>query len=187
MGQPDHPAPEGLLSLRPESVVADDFSLLGAAADRHDHSVILAAQGWTVFWNRTVPTGLTWDHYIGANLDKARCVVVAWSEASVESDWARDEARAGAVRENSLAFRLSRHSGCGPGGLGRWKHGTGIPATGHRHLAKAWTVPHRSIKIDSNPFFLFDAPLVLLEVIVEVVIRPMPHIFTELISNGTRV
>ena len=45
----------------------------------------LSAQGWSVFWDRTIPAGFTWDGYIGEHLDDARCVVVAWSRASVES------------------------------------------------------------------------------------------------------
>lgn len=59
----------------------------------------LSAQGWSVSWDRTVPPGLTWDGYIGEHLDDARCVVVAWSRASVESRWVREEAREGLERD----------------------------------------------------------------------------------------
>jgi len=59
----------------------------------------LVEEGWSVFWDRTVPAGHTWDDYIGANLDAARCVLVAWSKASVESEWVREEAREGRERK----------------------------------------------------------------------------------------
>ncbi len=41
----------------------------------------LEGLGWSVFWDPTIPAGLTWDDYIGGELEKARCVVVAWSAA----------------------------------------------------------------------------------------------------------
>lgn len=52
----------------------------------------LEAQGWSVFWDRTIPAGETWRSYIGKALDDARCVVVAWSVASIESHWVQEEA-----------------------------------------------------------------------------------------------
>ena len=54
----------------------------------------LEAQGWSVFWDRRIPAGLTWDDYIGRALTGSRCVVVAWSEASVSSRFVKEEAHA---------------------------------------------------------------------------------------------
>lgn len=47
----------------------------------------LAEHGWSVFWDRTIPVGKTWDQVLESELTVARCVVVLWSSASVSSDW----------------------------------------------------------------------------------------------------
>ena len=38
----------------------------------------LAGCGWSVFWDRTIPFGMTWRQVIGKELEEALCVVVAW-------------------------------------------------------------------------------------------------------------
>jgi len=48
--------------------------------------------GWTTFWDRTIPAGSAWRKTIGRELDSARCVVVLWSKASLDSDWVHEEA-----------------------------------------------------------------------------------------------
>ena len=53
---------------------------------------VFAQQGWSVWWDRTIPVGKTWDRTIQAALDNARCVVVLWSRDSIESDWVQNEA-----------------------------------------------------------------------------------------------
>jgi formylglycine-generating enzyme required for sulfatase activity len=52
----------------------------------------LAAQGWSVFWDRTIPPGQSWRSYIGKALDDARCVIVLWSASSIESEFVLEEA-----------------------------------------------------------------------------------------------
>jgi hypothetical protein len=52
----------------------------------------LGKRGWSIFWDRTIPIGSTWRKTIGKELNDARCVVVLWSETSVESVWVHDEA-----------------------------------------------------------------------------------------------
>lgn len=61
----------------------------------------LVAQGFNVWWDRKIPPGKTWDEVIGNALDTAKCVVVLWSEASVNSRWVREEADR-AVRRKCL-------------------------------------------------------------------------------------
>jgi serine/threonine-protein kinase len=56
------------------------------------------SRGWSVFWDRTIPPGLTFDQVIERELDAARCVVVLWSRASAASDWVKTEAAEGARR-----------------------------------------------------------------------------------------
>lgn len=53
---------------------------------------LLEAQGWSVFWDRDIPSGESWrSHLLGA-LERARCVVVLWTDRSIESDWVAEEA-----------------------------------------------------------------------------------------------
>jgi TIR domain len=58
----------------------------------------LEQQGWSVFWDRRIPSGQTWRSYIGKSLDNARCVIVAWSRHSVNSTWVTEEADDGKRR-----------------------------------------------------------------------------------------
>jgi hypothetical protein len=53
---------------------------------------VLVAQGFEVFWDQEIPSGVDWDTWIRQHLGKAKCVVVFWSAASVESDNVRHEA-----------------------------------------------------------------------------------------------
>lgn len=52
----------------------------------------LEEEGFTVWWDRLIAPGKTWDEVIGSALDSAKCVVVLWSEESVKSRWVREEA-----------------------------------------------------------------------------------------------
>ena len=58
----------------------------------------LSAHGWSVWWDRQISAGKTFDHVIAEALTAARCVVVVWSESSVTSDWVREEADEGRRR-----------------------------------------------------------------------------------------
>lgn len=58
----------------------------------------LEQQGWSVFWDRRIPSGQTWRSYIGNALDQARCVIVVWSRDSVASTWVMEEADDGKRR-----------------------------------------------------------------------------------------
>jgi hypothetical protein len=59
----------------------------------------LAARGWSVFWDRTIPVAETWEEVLERELGKAKCVVVLWSQKSVKSDWVRAEAADAAERK----------------------------------------------------------------------------------------
>ena len=52
----------------------------------------LEARGWSVWWDREILAGKTWDKVLGVELDRARCIVVVWSVTSIESEWVREEA-----------------------------------------------------------------------------------------------
>ena len=52
----------------------------------------LLAPGWNVFWDRRIPVGKTWHSVLETKLRESRCVLVAWSHASVKSEWVLEEA-----------------------------------------------------------------------------------------------
>lgn len=60
---------------------------------------VLEAEGWSVFWDRTIPPGKTFDEFIDAALKVAKCVIVLWSRASVQSNWVKEEAEDGLTRQ----------------------------------------------------------------------------------------
>ena len=59
----------------------------------------LEAQGWSVWWDVSLQAEKSFDEVIERELDLARCVVVLWSEASVNSRRVRAEAGEGLERE----------------------------------------------------------------------------------------
>jgi hypothetical protein len=58
----------------------------------------LRSKGWSVWWDRTIPTGKRFEEVIDDALPSARCVVVMWSRASVQKDWVIEEAEEGKAR-----------------------------------------------------------------------------------------
>jgi hypothetical protein len=58
----------------------------------------LEDHGWSVFWDRRIPAGGTWQSHIGKALSDAKCVIVAWSSHSIDSSWVYEEADDGKQR-----------------------------------------------------------------------------------------
>ena len=54
--------------------------------------------GWSVWWDRHIPTGKTYFEVIEEALTAARCVLVLWSSHSVQSSWVIEEAEQGRNR-----------------------------------------------------------------------------------------
>jgi len=72
-----------------------DVFISYASADRDRARILaeaLATQGWSVWWDRTIPPGRQFDEVIEEELAAAGCVVVLWSKASVASSWVKTEA-----------------------------------------------------------------------------------------------
>ena len=66
----------------------------------------LEGQGWSIFWDRRIPAGKSWQSYIGQALSDAKCVIVAWSHHSVTSDWVIEEANVAKKRGVIVPVRL---------------------------------------------------------------------------------
>jgi formylglycine-generating enzyme required for sulfatase activity len=77
----------------------------------------LERNGYSVWWDRVIPPGRTFDDVIEEELDAAKCMVVLWSKESVKSEWVRTEVSEGKRRKilipvliedvtPPLAFRL---------------------------------------------------------------------------------
>ena len=78
-----------------------DIFLSYATEDRLRTRILVQAlesRGWSVWWDRTIPPGQTFDSVIERALDDARCAVVLWSKVSVSSDWVKTEAAEAARR-----------------------------------------------------------------------------------------
>lgn len=86
----------------PEPSYQHDIFLSYAREDRERIKLLaqtLESLGWSVWWDRWMPTGKSFDEVIQENLDVSRKVLVVWSKMSIQSNWVREEAREGARRE----------------------------------------------------------------------------------------
>src|SRR5262245_38478622 len=78
-----------------------DIFISYARADRQKAELLANAfsqKGWSVWWDREIPPGKSYDEVIENALSSARCVIVLWSKDSVSSRWVKTEAAEGAAR-----------------------------------------------------------------------------------------
>jgi TIR domain len=61
-------------------------------------ALALEARGWSVWWDRKIIAGQTFDQVIEHELETAKCVVVLWSKDSIFSEWVKNEAAVAAER-----------------------------------------------------------------------------------------
>jgi hypothetical protein len=66
---------------------------------------VLEAKGFSVWWDRNIIAGQTYDEVIEHELETATSVVVLWSKHSVGSEWVRNEAQV-AVERGTLVPAL---------------------------------------------------------------------------------
>ena len=93
-----------------------------ARADRPRIEALVAAlseHGRVVWWDRHIAGGAAYAREIEAELRGADAVIVAWSAASVESDWVRDEAALARSLGRLVPVRLDRTAA--PLGFGQYQ------------------------------------------------------------------
>jgi hypothetical protein len=86
-----------------------DVFLSYAREDQHKAealAAILARQGWSVWWDRSILAGRSFEDDIEQELRQAAVVVVLWSRASVASSWVRNEAAEGMARRILVPARI---------------------------------------------------------------------------------
>ncbi|MBN8449256.1 MAG: toll/interleukin-1 receptor domain-containing protein [Candidatus Accumulibacter sp.] len=80
--------------------MADIF--LSYATEDREKAVQVASQfesiGFSVWWDRKIPAGMTWRQVIETSLNQMGCMVVLWSEHSIASSWVSEEAEEGRNR-----------------------------------------------------------------------------------------
>ena len=67
---------------------------------------VLEDRGWSVWWDRRIPAGRSFEDVIEEALDASRCVIALWTEHSVGSGWVKTEAGDGLDRRVLVPVRL---------------------------------------------------------------------------------
>ena len=68
---------------------------------------VLESHGWSVWWDREIPTGGSFNQVIRQQLGAAKCAIVVWSEQSVESEWVQAEASEAKKQDKYFPIKIS--------------------------------------------------------------------------------
>ena len=83
---------------------------LSYSSDDRDRAEVLAraiqAEGFDVWWDVDIPTGVHYPRFIENALKSASCVVVLWSANSTASRWVRNEADWGAENDTLVPVKI---------------------------------------------------------------------------------
>ena len=66
----------------------------------------LEAEGYSVWWDRALQPGESFEATIDREIQAAQCVVVVWSFSSVNSQWVKNEALEGLDRDILIPISL---------------------------------------------------------------------------------
>jgi len=66
----------------------------------------LESKGWTVWWDREIRPGTSWDDAIEREVTSAACVVAVWTATSVESRWVKNESMSALERDVLVPVQL---------------------------------------------------------------------------------
>jgi DNA-binding response OmpR family regulator len=103
---------KALHAAKPAAPRAPDATDLFLSYSRQDLAkieslaAVLQQAGWSVWWDRHIKTGTSFDKVIEQALTNSRAVIVAWSKNSVDSDWVRAEAAYALESNKLLPLRL---------------------------------------------------------------------------------
>ena len=67
----------------------------------------LEAHGWSVWWDRAISTGGSFNAEIRRELSAAKCAIVVWSEQSVEREWVQAEAAEAKKYDKYLPIKIN--------------------------------------------------------------------------------
>lgn len=67
----------------------------------------LETYGWSVWWDRAISTGGSFNAEIRRELSAAKCAIVVWSEQSVESEWVQAEASEAKKQDKYLPIKIN--------------------------------------------------------------------------------
>ncbi len=128
----------------------------------------LEADGFSVWWDRSMHAGTTYDREIETAISESECMVVVWSAHSVDSEYVRSEVEEGARRNNLVPVLIDdilpplAHRRRQAANLTQWSgehdteyetlvsgvraaiNGTAQLATGDRHLPPTSDSPRQS-------------------------------------------
>jgi hypothetical protein len=68
----------------------------------------LGTYGWSVWWDRNIPTGGSFNTVIRQELRAAKCAIIVWSERSVDSEWVQAEAAEAKKQEKYLPVKIDK-------------------------------------------------------------------------------
>jgi|GEM_PF-4813606 len=89
----------------------EDIFISYSRADRHWAEAIaevLQKEGYSVWWDNALPAGAQINGTIQSKLDKAKCILVLWSNNSVKSRWVLAEAEVGLTNDTLLPVEIGQ-------------------------------------------------------------------------------
>src|SRR3954453_22723997 len=88
--------------------MADIFVSYSSDDREHVRPIVTALQthGWSVWWDREIPAGMSWDGILEVELTGAKRVLAAWSGSSTKSRRVNTEAMEALERDCPVPLRL---------------------------------------------------------------------------------